>query len=249
MEIGHEAFGLDFCTQQLIPFIQQIADRYLEIPYDINRKSHGNFVTTADRGIEKDLIAGLRRMIPEAGFIAEESGEDTKKEYNWIIDPIDGTTNFIYGLSYTVSVALSHREIDNVILGVVYSPKDQVLYYGCKGQGSYVAERNKRRRLQVRPFPADEGLAIFGMPYDRKKTDRIFELARKYYAISSDLKRIGPSSLDICRVAAGTAKVYFELDLKVWDIMAGILILTEAGGTYRIEGDLYIFGSGEVMKL
>ncbi len=85
------------------------------------------------------------------------------------------------------------------------------------------------------------------MPYNREKTEKIFNIAKKAYGFSSDLKRVGPSSLDICMVAEGKAKLYFELDLNVWDICAGMLILTEAGGNYRQEDDLFLFGADKVL--
>lgn len=87
------------------------------------------------------------------------------------------------------------------------------------------------------------------MPYDRTKTEKIFDIAKKAYAFSSDMKRIGPSSVDICRVAEGTAKLYFELDLKIWDISAGLLILTEAGGRYWQKEELFVFGSEPVIEM
>ena len=104
-------------------------------------------------------------------------------------------------------------------------------------------------QLRVRTFPPDEGIVVFGMPYDRRKTGKILNIVQKYYAIASDMKRIGPSSLDICLVASGKAKMYLELDLNLWDISAGILILTEAGGTYVQKGDLYIFGNDDIQNI
>ena len=115
------------------------------------------------------------------------------------------------------------------------------------GQGSFAIENGIKKRLSVGAFPDNEGIAIFGMPYNREKTEKIFNIAKKAYGFSSDLKRVGPSSLDICMVAEGKAKLYFELDLNVWDICAGMLILTEAGGNYRQEDDLFLFGADKVL--
>ena len=106
-----------------------------------------------------------------------------------------------------------------------------------------------KKRLKVGSFPDNEGLAIFGMPYNREKTEKILNVAKNVYKVSSDLKRIGPSSLDICMVAEGKAKLYFELDLNIWDICAGMLILTEAGGNYRQEDDLFLLGTDKVFDL
>lgn len=242
-------YSLSFCEEKLIPLIKNIADKYAKVPFQIDRKSHGNFVTSTDREIENELKTQLHLLIPEAGFIAEESGQDLKAGLNWVIDPIDGTTNFIYGLPHAVSVALTDNKLNQAIIGVVYGPKIDTLYYACKGQGSYVINNGITKRLSVGSFPDEEGLSVFGMPYNREKVDKIFDVAKKVYQYSSDLKRIGPSSLDICMVAEGKAKLYFELDLNIWDICAGVLILKEAGGDFIQKDDLFLFGTHEVFSL
>lgn len=201
--IENYGYNLRFCEEKLIPLIRRIAARYMGVPFQIEKKGHGNFVTSVDREMENELKIQLHRLIPDAGFIAEESGKALKARLNWVIDPIDGTTNFIYGLPYAVSVALIVQEIRQVVIGVVYNPK----------------------------------------------TDKILNAAKRVYKFSSDLKRIGPSSLDICMVAEGKAKLYFELDLNIWDICAGILILTEAGGDFIQEDDLFLFGTRKVFAL
>lgn len=236
-------YGLEFCEKKLIPLIKDVTNRYIGSPYTVEKKGQGNFVTTIDKKIEQELISELQKLIPDSGVIAEESAALYQKKYNWIIDPIDGTTNFMNGLQYAVSVALVGGQPDQILAGVVYNPKDNVVYYACKGKGSYVIENGNVTKLKVKAFPDDEGIIIFGMPYDRSKTEKILDIVCQYYAMASDLKRIGPASLDICMVASGKAKMYIELDLQLWDVSAGVLILTEAGGTYRKTDDLYIFES------
>lgn len=247
--IENYGYNLRFCEEKLIPLIRRIAARYMGVPFQIEKKGHGNFVTSVDREMENELKIHLHRLIPDAGFIAEESGKALKARLNWVIDPIDGTTNFIYGLPYAVSVALIVQEIRQVVIGVVYNPKTNTLYYACNGQGSYVVNNGVTKRLRVGDFSDEEGVAVFGMPYNREKTDKILNAAKRVYKFSSDLKRIGPSSLDICMVAEGKAKLYFELDLNIWDICAGILILTEAGGDFIQEDDLFLFGTRKVFAL
>lgn len=242
-------YSLSFCEEKLIPTIKSIVDRNLAISFRVEKKGHGNFVTSTDKKIEKELKIQLHKLVPCTGFIAEESGKDLNLGLNWVIDPIDGTTNFIYGLPYAVSVALIRQEIGQIVLGVVYNPKTNTIYYACSGQGSYVISNGITQRLHVGKFFDNEGIAIFGMPYNRDKTAKIFDVAQKVYKFSSDLKRIGPSSLDICMVAEGKAKLYFELDLNIWDICAGILILSEAGGNFRQEEDLFLFGTDKVFEL
>lgn len=247
--IKNYGYNLRFCEEKLIPLIRSIATRYMVVPFQIEKKGHGNFVTSVDREMENELKIQLNRLIPDAGFIAEESGQTLKAGLNWVIDPIDGTTNFIYGLPYAVSVALIVQQISQVVIGVVYNPRTDTLYYACNGQGSYIVNNGVTKRLKVGEFSDKEGVAVFGMPYNREKTDKIFDVAKRVYKFSSDLKRIGPSSLDICMVAEGKAKLYFELDLNIWDICAGILILTEAGGDFMQEDDLFLFGTRKVFAL
>lgn len=241
-------YNLKFCEEKLIPTIKNIVDRHLSMSFHVEKKGHGNFVTSTDKEIEKELKVSLHELILDAGFIAEESNEDSIFQLNWVIDPIDGTTNYIYGFPYSVSVALARQENRQIILGVVYNPKTNTFYYACSGQGSYAISNGIKQRLHVGKFPDNEGVAIFGMPYNRQKTAKIFDVAQKVYKFSSDLKRIGPSSLDICMVAEGKAKLYFELDLNLWDICAGVLVLSEAGGNFIQEEDLFLFGTGEAFE-
>ena len=247
--IENYGYNLRFCEEKLIPLIRNIAAKYMVVPFQIEKKGHGNFVTSVDREMENQLKIQLHQLIPDAGFIAEESGQFLKAGLNWVIDPIDGTTNFIYGLPYAVSVALIVQEISQIVIGVVYNPRTDTLYYACNGQGSYVVRNGITKRLKVGKFSDEEGVAVFGMPYNRGKTDKIFNVAKRVYKFSSDLKRIGHSSLDICMVAEGKAKLYFELDLNIWDICAGVLILIEAGGDFIQEDDLFLFGTRKVFEL
>ena len=236
-------YGLEFCEKKLIPLIKNVTKKYIDSLYTVEKKGQDIFVTTIDKKIEQELVGSLQNLIPDSGVVAEESAAHDQRKYNWIIDPIDGTTNFMNGLQYAVSVALAGGQPDQIFIGVVYNPKDDVVYYACKGEGSYAIEKGKVIKLKVKAFPDDEGIIIFGMPYDRSKTGKILDIVHQYYAMASDMKRIGPASLDICMVASGKAKMYIELDLQLWDISAGLLILTEAGGTYRKTDDLYIFES------
>ena len=238
--------NLQFCEEKIIPLLQRIVKKTMRSNYQIERKAHGNFVTTIDISMENNLKESLHAILPEAGFIVEEEINE-EKEFNWIIDPIDGTTNFIYGFPYTISVAFVQQKTNDVLLGIVYNPKDDLIYYAAKNEGSYIFHQSMKKAIKTATFPKDEGIAIIGMPYNRNKTKRIFQIAEKVYPYVSDLKRIGPSSLDICLVAEGKAKLYFELDLKPWDISAGQLILTEAGGQFLKIDDLYLFTNKDIV--
>lgn len=246
--MDHMEYGLEFCEKNMIPIIKNVVDKYVGTSYSIEKKGQGNFVTTVDKKIEEELIERFQQLVPGSGVIAEETEAQLEQKFNWIIDPIDGTTNFINGLQYAVSVALVYEQPDHILLGVVYNPKDDIWYYACKGKGSYILEKGIVTQLRVRKFPPDEGIVVFGMPYDRRKTGKILDIVQKYYAIASDMKRIGPSSLDICLVASGKAKMYLELDLNLWDISAGDInsygsrwdVCTERGICIFLE--MMIFG-------
>lgn len=229
--------------EQFIPVVKQTAEAYIQerAAHDtMQKKGQGNFVTPVDLLVDTELRKRLADLLPDAGFITEETeNREEKKEYTWIIDPIDGTTNMLHGLPYTVSVALSGPQ--GVEFGAV--AENDTLYYAVYDGGSYRKKDGETTRIHVGTFPEKEGLTFFGMPYDRNRTHTVLALAEQYHMVSSDLKRIGPASLDICRVAEGTAKVYFEADLKVWDMAAGILILQEAGGYTEEQNGIWFFSA------
>lgn len=202
-------------------------------------KSQGNYLTSLDIEVEEYLRKRLNELLPSAGIIAEESTAIIKNK-NWVIDPIDGTGNFINGFPFTVSIALINNKNETEI-GAVYCHSTDELFYSASGCGAFLRKGIKTRRIRVKQFAEKEGIIIFGVPYDREKTHKILSIVEKMYSNASDIKRIGPSSLDICRVAEGKAKMYFELDLKRWDYAAGELILKEAGGYCEEVGDLRVF--------
>lgn len=232
-------------SEQVLEIVMEVSNIAFEEDITVSTKGQGNFVSSADLKIEQELKKSLRKISPDIGFITEEEKSEERNEYNWIIDPIDGTTNYLNGFPFAISLALEDRVNESIVLGIVYNPVEKTLYYATKGKGSYKIDRlGRKTRIHVGEFNENEGISIFGMPYNRSKSEKILKLAEGYYKISSDLKRIGPSSLDICRVASGQAKLYFELDLNIWDIAAGLLILEEAGGSYKKLDDLYIFCAG-----
>lgn len=235
---------------QLILLIDDIKTMVINKNYSVEKKSHGNFVTSVDIIIEHYLFDTLHTLCPEAGFISEESNHQIKK-WNWVIDPIDGTGNFINGFPYTISIALIN-EVRQPIVGVVYSPTSDELFYAYEGGGAFVQRDGKIEKIHVGKFEETEGFIIFGMPYDRAKTHKILSIVEQLYEFASDIKRIGPASLDICRVAEGKAKIYVELDLNIWDYAAGLLILKEAGGIVfptTENGDcLFLVASGQIYQ-
>lgn len=217
----------------------------------VTKKGHGDYVTNLDLSVEKYLRKELTHLLPDAGFLGEESGQEGNAEYMWVVDPIDGTTNMLYGYDFAVSVALQCA--GETVLGMVYVPDKKVLYYARKGVGAYKKDLvfDTESKLHVYPSDGNEGIILFGMPYDRSRTGEILGVVEKLYAVASDMKRIGPASLDMCRVAEGKAKGYVELNLQAWDIAAGKLILEESGCAVQKVGDLYICAEtayAEVLK-
>lgn len=196
-----------------------------------------NFVTEYDSKIQRFLEEELKSVYPEAVFLAEEDGEDKSAlgdGYTFIIDPIDGTSNFIHGYSdRAVSVGLLYRK--EPYFGAVYLPFTDELYYAEAGDGAY---RNGER-IKVSDQNLAGSLTAFGTcPYDRDKLGRkVMDLAYELFMHSTDLRRCGSAASDLCAVACGRLGCFCELVLSPWDYAAGSLIVKEAGGSVtRLDG-------------
>jgi myo-inositol-1(or 4)-monophosphatase len=196
----------------------------------VSTKSPRDFVTEVDQAAEEAIIDTLLAAYPGHAILAEESGSSRgarDSEYVWIIDPLDGTTNFIHGLPvYAVSIALAHR--GQVQQAVVYDPTRNDLYFASKGRGAFLNDR--RLRVSKRTRMA-ESLIGTGFPFrkgdDFKRYLQIFEDVMQHCA---GLRRPGAAALDLCYVAAGYYDGFFETGLNPWDVAAGSLMITEAGG-------------------
>ncbi|HJV62563.1 MAG TPA: inositol monophosphatase family protein [Albitalea sp.] len=196
----------------------------------INTKSPNDFVTEVDQAAEQAIIETLLNAYPGHGILAEESGRThgaQHSDYVWIIDPLDGTTNFIHGFPvYAVSIALAFK--GQVQQGVVYDPSRNDLFYASKGRGAFLNDKrlrvSKRTRMQ-------ESLIGTGFPFRKgdnfKRYVQMFETVMQACA---GLRRPGAAALDLCYVAAGYYDGFFETGLNPWDIAAGSLMITEAGG-------------------
>lgn len=186
-----------------------------------------NFVTKFDVAVQDFLFKELAKVFPEAEFVGEESENDFEsKALRFIIDPIDGTTNFMQDYRCScISVALCKD--NDIIAGVVYNPYTNELFSAEKGKGAYL----NGERIGVSSRPLSDGLALFGTsPYHPENTDETFALLRKVFDFSRDIRRSGSAAYDICMIACGRCEVFFEKALQPWDIAAGTLILKEAGG-------------------
>ncbi len=212
----------------------------------IDRKQHNDYVTEVDKAAEEAIIATLSDAYPNHGFLAEESGEvSTQADHIWIIDPLDGTTNFIHGFpQYAVSIALS---VNGVIQqGVVYDPNRDELFTATKGGGAYA----DRRRLRVAEQTKLENALIgTGFPYRHDQdVDHYLKIFADMTRQCAGLRRPGAASLDLAYVAAGRYDGFFESELKPWDMAAGSLIITEAGGLVgNYRGEEGFMQSGEIM--
>lgn len=186
-----------------------------------------NFVTKFDVAVQDFLFSELAKAFPEAEFVGEEGETNVASNaLRFIIDPIDGTTNFMQDYRCScISVALCKE--NSVIAGVVYNPYAGEVFSAEKGKGAYL----NGKKITVSDRPLSDGLALFGTsPYHPENTDATFALLRKVFDFSRDIRRSGSAAYDICMVACGRCEVFFEKGLQPWDIAAGTLILKEAGG-------------------
>ena len=196
-----------------------------------DKAGSANFVTVYDLKVQEKLIWALAELFPTAGFFAEEKEnppELLEQGLCFIIDPIDGTTNFIHGLHCSaISVALYEKK--QPLFGAVYDPYMDEMFWAVRGQGAFLNDRP----IRVAYRPLEKALVAFGSsPYNRLELGNTF--FQKLYAVflaTADIRRGGSAALDLCNVAAGRTDVFFEEVLSPWDYAAGILILSEAGAT------------------
>jgi len=198
----------------------------------VRHKSLNDLVSEVDRAAEAAIIDTLRTAYPEHAILAEESGAAGQSEYVWIIDPLDGTTNFLHGFpQYCVSIALVHKGV--ITHGVIYDPSRNDLYIASRGRGAYL--NDKRLRVSRRDKLID-ALVGTGFPF------RMFDYLDAYVSMLKDfmtktagVRRPGSAALDLAAVAAGRLDGFWEIGLAPWDMAAGCLMITEAGG---LVGDL-----------
>ena len=206
-------------------FIKNIDREHLHVDAKSGR---ADLVTQYDKQVQERLRVGLHEIMPDAHFVGEEGTTQKFAPVGkfFIVDPIDGTTNFIKDYHYScISVALV---VDNAAeLGVVYNPYADEMFCAQRGQGAFC----NGKRLHVSSEPLENGIVLFGTaPYRDELNEKTFELAYAYFKKALDLRRSGSAALDLCAIAAGRAELYFELSLAPWDHAAGALMVTEAGG-------------------
>ncbi len=193
----------------------------------IERKSRNDFVTQVDRGAEQEIIAIIRKAYPQHAILAEESGAHGESDVTWIIDPLDGTTNFLHRIPhFAVSIGIQVK--GRLEHGVIYAPCTQDLYVASRGSGALL---NNRRIRVSNCKDLDQALIGTGVPLREENLDRYLPMLRNIAAQTAGVRRAGAAALDLAYVAAGRLDGFWELGLKPWDIAAGIILVNEAGGT------------------
>lgn len=214
----------------------------------ISRKGPGDFVSIADKKAEDILYKELKKARPPYGFIMEEGGEvKGEDEHTWIIDPLDGTTNFLHGLPhFAISVGLQKGK--ELIAGVIYDPIKDELFYAEKGGGAFVNDR--RLRVSAR-YHLSEALIATGIPTIAHPIEIHAQFQKATLKIApsvAGIRRFGSAALDMAYVAAGRYEGYWEDGVKSWDIAAGIVIIREAGGyVCDLKGEDNFFETGSIL--
>ena len=196
---------------------------------EVRAKHRNDFVTQVDKAAEEAILSVIRQAYPDHAVLAEESGvtESAGSEYRWIIDPLDGTTNFIHGFpQYCVSIALQHRGV--TAHGVVYDPARNELFTASKGRGAYLDDR----RIRVsRCAQLKDALVGTGFPFkELARLDLYSRQLRELMTGSAGVRRAGAAALDLAYVACGRLDAFWEMGLAPWDMAAGALMIQEAGG-------------------
>jgi myo-inositol-1(or 4)-monophosphatase len=249
-----EARELEVFLGELVRRAGEILLRRWSDRHQIRTKvSYRDLVTEVDQQVETFLLDSIRRRFPGHAILAEESQSDgcgsmaagsDAGSWRWIIDPLDGTTNYVHGFPFfCVSVALEHEGA--VALGAVFDPVRHELFVAKRGQGAWL---NGRRLSVSGTKEIGESLLITGFPYTQESALRNLCLFSKVLPCAQAVRRLGSAALDLCYVAAGRADGFWEPDLKPWDVAAGALMVEEAGGLVTdFSGRPFHLTAGELL--
>lgn len=227
-DLKNLCYEIEIAARKAAEFIMHESGRFKI--NETESKGLNNFVTYVDKGSEKMLVEMLGQLIPDSGFIAEEGTSDKKGEkYNWVIDPLDGTTNFLHGVRpYAVSIGL--MENDEVIAGVIHEAGGNETFSAWKDGGAWL---NGKRISVSQTKTLSDSLVATGFPYNLfDRLDPYMDLLKYLVRNTHGVRRLGSASIDLAYVACGRYDLFFEYDLKHWDVAAGMLIVREAGGVF-----------------
>jgi len=194
---------------------------------EIEIKTPNNLVSFVDKESERRLVAAFQAIFPKAGFIAEEGTGEKADEWNWVIDPLDGTTNYLHGVPiWCISVALCHFQ--DPVLAVIYDPNKDEMFSALKGQGAWL---NGHRMSVSSQTVLRDSLLVTGFPYDDfGREEAYIGLFRHLMKETRGIRRLGSAALDLAWVACGRFEAFYEYGLNPWDVAAGCLLIQEAGG-------------------
>jgi myo-inositol-1(or 4)-monophosphatase len=213
--------------------------------FEVRAKQRNDFVTKVDHAAEEAIIEIVRKAYPDHAVLAEESGMTAgQAEYQWIIDPLDGTTNFIHGFpQYCVSIAIRHREA--LAHGVIYDPVKNELFTASKGRGAYLNDRRIRVSKCLR---LSDALVGTGFPFKEvSRIDLYTNQLKKMMQTAAGVRRAGAAALDLAYVACGRLDAFWEMGLSAWDMAAGALMIQESGGLVGdLQGEDGYLESGEI---
>lgn len=214
--------------------------------HDVEEKELNSLVSYVDKTAEEMLVKSLGSILPEAGFITEEETQDIKdRKLTWIIDPLDGTTNYLHQIPhFSVSVALRYES--DVVMGLVHEVMGDEQFYAVKGKGAFM---NDRPIKVSNKSGLDQVLVATGFPYNNHyNVDASFDRLKSFLMKSRGMRRMGSAALDLSYVAIGRLGVYYEGSLNAWDLAAGALIVEEAGGKVSdYAGNNSFLKSGEII--
>jgi myo-inositol-1(or 4)-monophosphatase len=195
----------------------------------VEEKARYDYVTEVDKMAEAEIVKELRRAYPDHAFLGEETGSTGKSDKVWVIDPLDGTHNYLRGFPH-FCVSIGFLDHGDPVHAVIYDPLRDELFTASKGDGAYVNDRRMRVTKRENLVGA---LLCTGFPYrQRKHLDAQLNMTRALLSEAEDIRRTGSAALDLAYVAAGRLDGYFEIGLKPWDMTAGCLLVREAGGTF-----------------
>lgn len=211
----------------------------------VDSKGHNDFVSEIDRQAEATIIEVLHKAYPDHAFLAEESGKHAGSDYEWVIDPLDGTTNFVHGHpQFSISIALKH--CGQLELALIYDPLREELFTAARGEGAFLNDR----RLHVSRLPSLEGALIgTGFPFKMQHhLDSYLATFKALFPLVADIRRAGSAALDLAYVAAGRLDGFWEIGLQEWDMAAGVLLIQEAHGfVMDFNGEYNFLSTGNII--